>query len=142
VDTNSTPSACKSSTPTDHQLRDILTRRSTPWLTTRRRTCPICKSDVVRSLARGSSSGPQYEPFREDGYESNGESSEDTYQTRSPSPNRLEDLERGPSWTHAGARADWHLGRNNVWFNNMASRLGGSSSFSAAREGSGEDRGR
>lgn len=27
--------------------------RSTAWLTTRRRVCPICKADVVRSLGRG-----------------------------------------------------------------------------------------
>ncbi|KAF2460287.1 hypothetical protein BDY21DRAFT_160739 [Lineolata rhizophorae] len=29
----------------------------TPWLTTRRRTCPICKGDVVRSMARGDTFG-------------------------------------------------------------------------------------
>ncbi|OAR04804.1 hypothetical protein LLEC1_03242 [Akanthomyces lecanii] len=38
----------------------------TPWLTTRRRTCPICKGDVVRSLAHSTRSMPGYEPYRED----------------------------------------------------------------------------
>ncbi|KAH7248446.1 hypothetical protein B0J15DRAFT_537001 [Fusarium solani] len=38
----------------------------TPWLTTCRRTCPICGGDVVQALVHGSSSEPNYEPYRDD----------------------------------------------------------------------------
>ncbi|KAJ5989325.1 hypothetical protein N7481_004535 [Penicillium waksmanii] len=44
----------------------------TPWLTTRRRTCPICKGDVVRSLAHSSG---------DDSREQNEESTEGHIQT-------------------------------------------------------------
>ncbi|KAL6858054.1 hypothetical protein ACO1O0_005501 [Amphichorda felina] len=92
-------------------IRARIRRRSTPWLTTRRRTCPICKGDVVRSLARGSSSSPRYEPYQDD-------SDDETIAEASGSRGHDFDLERGilspePQEPHRSSRQDRWL--NHLW---------------------------
>lgn len=58
---NSMLSACKS--PVEYNLSMNFTNNlfSTPWLTTRRRTCPICKGDVVRSMSQSNASDESHE---------------------------------------------------------------------------------
>jgi len=55
----------------------------TPWLTTRRRTCPICKGDVVRSMNGGSPSTATQPSYRDEG---SVESQTDVHRTTTESP--------------------------------------------------------
>ncbi|KAF4999473.1 hypothetical protein FDECE_11509 [Fusarium decemcellulare] len=102
----------------------------TPWLTTRRRTCPICKGDVVRSLAHGSSSEPRYEPYRDDSDD------EETIAegSGSRSDDRESDLEQGLLSPEPRSSRGWH--RHDGWLSLF------SSGISRARSPSPEDRNR
>lgn len=86
-------------------LHCLLTINSTPWLTTRRRTCPICKGDVVRSLARSSYSAATTFPTSYHDSDDEDDVQEQAAATRNDDPaaaqpvsredEAFEDLERG-----------------------------------------------
>ncbi|KAL8766278.1 MAG: hypothetical protein Q9209_006910 [Squamulea sp. 1 TL-2023] len=85
------------------QVECVVCLEETPWLTTRRRTCPICKGDVVRSMAKpGNQSAKALAHSRrsdvddpDDVQVQAAETSNDSPTAAIPIPRDAADLERG-----------------------------------------------